>query len=70
MKLYLLQQNEFNGSDTYDSVGVCAKSRQAARRINPGDWGDNWASPPGKVIRDLSWSCHEVRKGRCGIGFV
>jgi len=49
MKLYLIEQKEITGYDTFDSAVVCAKSSQAARRINPGTWGDTWASNPSKV---------------------
>lgn len=38
MKLYLIEQNEANGWDTYDSAVVAAESEEAARKTHPSDY--------------------------------
>lgn len=52
MKLWLLEQDEHNGYDTYDSLVVAAESEDEARAIHPDPpgsrgWGTteffNWA---------------------------
>lgn len=59
MKLYLTSQNENKGSDTYDSMVVCAESEEAAIQILPSpffSWNEasdlkcyGWASLPDNV---------------------
>lgn len=57
MNLYLLEQTENNGFDTYDSCVVVASNPEQAARILPeghlgatwdGKW-PSWASKPGNV---------------------
>ena len=47
MKLYLLEQSDKNGYDTFDGIVVAAKSAAAARKITPGPHhdfgGGSWA---------------------------
>ena len=55
MKLYLIEQDENDGYDTYDSAVVIAVNAKEAKKINPagkGDWNSCWstgASSPDKV---------------------
>ena len=54
MNLYLVEQDENTGYDTYDSFVCSARTEESARQQNPcliewGDWG-SWASSPDKVI--------------------
>jgi hypothetical protein len=44
-KLFLLEQSEYNGWDTYDSCVICAENEEEAKKIHPasehyevGDW--------------------------------
>lgn len=63
MNLYLVEQNENTGYDTYDSMVVCAESEEAARRTHPTpgykderDWGyclSGWCSSPDKATVTL-----------------
>jgi len=55
MNIYLLQQNENRGYDTYDSIIVYAENEDNAKLIRPEEytnWEDPysaWASSPNKV---------------------
>lgn len=52
MNLYLIEQDENNGYDTYDAFVVAAKDDDAARNYHPGKWGEKystWASDPKHV---------------------
>lgn len=54
MKLWLIEQDENNNYDTYDSAVVAADSESDARAISPdgGKWRDrhsSWASSPDNV---------------------
>lgn len=54
MKLWLIEQDENNDYDTYDSAVVVAETENDARNINPGgEWGRRysaWATSPDKVV--------------------
>lgn len=59
MNLYLVEQYDNAGYETYDSMVVCAESEEAARRTHPRhgyedvkDWGysfSGWCSSPDKA---------------------
>lgn len=54
MKIWLIEQDENNNYDTYDSVVVVSASEDGARNMNPdgSNWGralSSWASSPDKV---------------------
>ena len=56
MKLYLIEQDEYNDYDTYDSAVVVASSAREAKKIHPdgdgSDWNSmwtTWASSPDRV---------------------
>lgn len=56
MNIYLLQQEEVSGWDTYDSAVVVARNEQEARLVRPDmqKWNDesfslSWASKPENV---------------------
>ena len=58
MNLYLLEQDENRGYDTYDSCVISARSDTDARKIHPSPWiraddvwaySDGWASSPENV---------------------
>lgn len=53
MKLWLIEQNQTTGYDTYDSAVVVAEDEEAARNVNPdGAWGrpyPSWALTPDNV---------------------
>lgn len=56
MNLYLLTQNENMCYVTYDSIVVCAPSKEAAVKIHPrGGWNGSstWASSPAAVTCTL-----------------
>ena len=61
MKLYLLEQNENNDYDTYDSCLVCAENEADARTINPNGEefkeGERWK---GWALRKESITCEEI----------
>lgn len=55
MNIYLLEQNDNCGYDTYDSMVVYAESKDAARQMLPAeyakfDYGSSWAHCPENVI--------------------
>ena len=55
MKLFLLEQNDNCGYDTYDSCVVCAENEELAKKISPCGLNDNftgygsWANSPENV---------------------
>ena len=59
MNIYLLEQNDNMGYDTYDSCVVTANSEEEARQIRPGskdwkiEWHSTWCNTPDKVIVTL-----------------
>lgn len=64
MNIYLISQNQNNGTDTYDSAVVVAKDESIAATLNPRtgkvmtdkEWKDphsNWCSSPSKVKVEL-----------------
>ena len=46
MNLYLLEQDENNDYETYDSMVVCAPSKEVAVKIHP-DGNNGWADAEG-----------------------
>ena len=62
MKLFLIEQYENRGQDTYDSAVVVASDEKTARNMNPGNGGlmsekewveqynGTWCSTPNKVV--------------------
>jgi hypothetical protein len=57
VNLYLLEQEENGDYDTFDSIVVCAKSAEEARKIHPrGNWffkHSEWCSSPSAVVCTL-----------------
>ena len=56
MNLYLLTQNENSDYDTFDSIVVCAPSKEAAVKIHPRggrNGSSTWASSPAAVTCTL-----------------
>lgn len=54
MNLYLLEQDDVGGYDTYDSAVVVAESEDAARKIHPNGGvvpsdSDTWTNELGKI---------------------
>lgn len=68
MKLYLIEQSERSGFDTFDAAVVCAASEDEARQIDPSgrNWNpySGWASSPGNITaKYLGEACEEVTEG-------
>jgi|688.fasta_scaffold2128377_2 hypothetical protein len=72
MNLYLLEQEENSGYDTYDSMVVAAETEDKARLIHPNTWLDNpwdrtkfnrdWATSPDQVSVKLIGTAVEGTK--------
>ena len=71
MNLYLIEQSENTGYDTYDSAVVAAETETDAREIHPSEyscWGDDygqsWASSPDNVTAKLIGKAdHAIESG-------
>jgi hypothetical protein len=66
MRIYLLEQNDNNGYDTYDSCIVCAENEEEAKNICPdgkpfketknGNYFNTWAKTKSSI------TCTEIGK--------
>ena len=69
MKLYLIEQDDNDGYDTYDSAVVVASSAKEAKKINPDGqdkWGVHWsawASHPDKVTATCLGTANRRTRG-------
>lgn len=75
MNLYLLQQQERSGYDTYDSCVIAAETSYDAKRIHPatyqeGEWwldkfvSSSWASHPKNVkVTYIGVAGKKIKKG-------
>ena len=69
MKLYLIEQDENEGYDTYNCAVVVAANPKEAKKINPGgkdDWGSEWstwASGPDKVTATCLGTANRETRG-------
>lgn len=72
MNLYLLTRYDYADYDTYDSVIVCAESKEEAVKINPdGDffdigwrWMGDWVENPSQVkCRKIGVADKSIEKG-------
>jgi len=68
MQLYLLQQDENCGYDTYDSCVVVAETEDDARLINPdGKWGRTWTAwckkPEEVAVTELGEAAYGLKGG-------
>lgn len=64
MKLYLLEQDENGGYDTYDAIVVCAENEEDAKSITPNgsdDYCPSWASSTDNIV------CTELGTAKKGI---
>ena len=53
MNLYLIEQSENNGYDTFDSAVVCCESHEEAQRIVP---GQGYTKEHSKELDDKYWT--------------
>jgi len=58
MNLYLIRQKQNNGYDTFDSAVVCAESEEAAARIHPSGYSDDWAKEGDWEDSYSCWASH------------
>lgn len=66
MNLYLIEQGQNTGFDTFSSAVVCAKTTDAARDIHPGgSWlTDSWCDMPSQVtVTYLGRAAKTVKPG-------
>ena len=67
MNLYLLEQDENNGWDTFDACIVASRSEQQARLIRPDtgfdDLGTQWVKPEDVKVTLLGTALESVEPG-------
>jgi uracil DNA glycosylase len=67
MKLFLIEQNENCGYDTFDSAVVCAKTAKEAKQINPSEGSifseHEWTDPKNVKVTLIGRATPGVKAG-------
>ncbi len=63
MNIYLIEQNENNGYDTYDSAVVAAENKEIAKRISP--YNGSIISDFYENYRSLGDWCTDIKYVQC-----